>query len=87
MKGSVIMYNEFENKQINGYTYASRFIASWVRVGGTLSMYDGGSYDFEDWLKSLGLSEEDINHIMHLAKNGKMELESSARSFIKNIKK
>ena len=26
----------FTNKPINGYTYATRFIASWVREGGKL---------------------------------------------------
>jgi hypothetical protein len=79
----------FENKVINGYTYASRFIASWIRSGGTFGKHGQGYDDFRNWLKSLGfLSDEDIECIMYLARNGKLELEVSAKNFIKNnIKK
>jgi hypothetical protein len=73
----------FENKVINGYTYASRFIMSWVRVGGTLTRRD--TTDFEKWLESLGLSDEDVMYILNLARNGKLELEVSAWEFIKNM--
>ena len=73
----------FENKAINGYTYASRYIMSWVRVGGTLTKRD--TTDFEKWLESLGLSDEDVMYILNLARNGKLELEVSAREFIKNM--
>jgi hypothetical protein len=72
----------FENRLINGYTYASRFIASWVRVGGRL--HTGKDIDmFRDWLNSIeGLSDEDVNNIVFLATNGKLELETHAKKFI-----
>ena len=71
----------FENRQINGYTYATRFIASWLREGGKLQ-YGNDVDNFEKWLSSLGLKEEDITRIRFLATNGKMELETSARQFL-----
>lgn len=73
----------FENKLIRGI-HISRFIMSWVRSGGVFDWRYGGYYDFEKWLKSLGLSDEEIGDIMEIAKNGKCELEISAMEFIKN---
>ena len=78
-----MVFNMFENKQINGYVYATRFIASWVRAGGTFSVNGKGYKEFEDWLRSLQLNDSDIEHILFLAKNGKLELERSARLFLK----
>ena len=75
----------FENKVINGYTYATRFIMSWVRSGGKLDKRGGGYNDFRKWLKSLGLKTEDIEDIMLLAENGKLELEVSAKNYITNL--
>lgn len=72
----------FENKQINGYTYASRFIMSWVRAGGTFGLRGEGYDDFREWLVSLGLSDEDVEYVVDLAQNGKLELEMSAKKFI-----
>ena len=75
----------FENIVINGYTYASRFIMSWIRSGGTFGKRGQGYDDFRNWLKSLGeLSDEDIQYIVNLAMSGKLELEVSAKDFIKN---
>lgn len=71
----------FENKLI-GDIYASRFIMSWVRSGGKLKINGEGYYEFEKWLKSFNLSEEEISDITFLAKNGKFELEISAKRFI-----
>ena len=67
--------------------HVTRFIASWYRAGGTLR-YGKDYDDFEEWLRTLiidskKLSEEDVNHIVELARNGKMELEHSARQFLK----
>lgn len=76
----------FENRQINGYIYETRFIASWLREGGQLRT--GKDYDnFYEWLLSLGLNQDDADHIKFLASNGKMELENSARKFLKNLSK
>ena len=74
----------FENKQINGYTYATRFIASWLRSGGQLR-YEKDYDNFYEWLLSLDLSKEDADDIKFLATNGKMELEYSAKMFLKNL--
>ena len=76
----------FTNKQINGYTYATRFIASWLREGGELR-YGKDVDNFVEWLSSLGLSEEDISDIKFLATNGKLELEYSARKFLETCNK
>ena len=75
----------FENKVINGYTYATRFIMSWVRSGGTFDKHGKGYGDFRNWLKSLELKTEDIEDIMFLAQNGKLELEVSAKNYITNL--
>lgn len=71
----------FENKVYNGI-YATRFIASWVRSGGSLASHDD-LIEFSNWLVSLGLSMDDARYIKDLASNGKMELEYSARLFLK----
>lgn len=68
--------------------YATRFIMSWVRMGGTLQKRGSGYDSFEDWLRSLkvdgrSLSDRDVDHIMALARNGKLELECSAKEFLK----
>ena len=71
----------FENRLIND-VYETRIIMSWVRAGGKLSVRGEGYYEFQNWLESLGLSDEEIRHTMELASNGKMELEMSAKMFI-----
>lgn len=76
----------FENIQIDGYTYATRYIASWLREGGQLR-YGNDYINFYNWLISLGLSKEDARHIKFLAMNGKAELEHSAKEFLNNIEK
>ena len=75
----------FENKVINGCDYATRFIMSWVRSGGTFGKHGKGYDDFRKWLESLELKTEDIEDIMFLAQNGKLELEVSAKKFIANL--
>ena len=75
----------FENKVIDGYTYATRFIMSWVRSGGKLDKIGKGYDDFRKWLESLKLDPEDIEDIMFLALNGKLELEVSAKNYIANL--
>lgn len=70
--------------------HVTRFIMSWVREGGELKRNGRGYDEFEAWLRSLKvdgnhLSDQDVNHILDLTKCGKMELEYSAREFMKNI--
>ena len=61
--------------------HATRFIMSYVRKGGKLR----GPYgNFNDWLKSLGLTEEERKPILDLAGCGKLELEISAKAFLEN---
>lgn len=75
----------FENVSIRGI-HASRYIMSWVRSKGELHFRAGYS-EFNEWLKSLGLDENEIQTIVDIARNGKLELETSAKAFLKNIKK
>jgi hypothetical protein len=70
----------FENKMIKGI-YATRYIMSWIREGGNLK-HGRDCDDFKEWLKSLGLNEDEVHHIWEIATNGKMELEDSARKFL-----
>ena len=70
----------FENKKFDDI-HATRYIMSWVRMGGKLK-YGKEIEDFNNWLLSLGLSEEDADYIVLLATNGKLELEVSAKAFL-----
>ena len=76
----------FTNKLI-GDVYATRFIMSWVRMGGNLGKRGDGVDDFSKWLTSLDLDEEDIERIMFIATNGKLELEISARNYLESTDK
>lgn len=72
----------FENKNYEGIYY-SRFIASWANEGGS---FKRGA--FKEWLRTLKINgkeipEDIIREINELATNGKMELETLAREFIK----
>ena len=70
----------FENKKTHSGIYYTRYIASWKRMGGKI--YRGGL--FERWLREKEhLTEEEINGIQLLAENGKLELEYSAKEFMK----
>lgn len=77
----------FENKMINGI-HISRFIASWEDAGGNCRK----DRDlFRKWLSSLiingrHLTDGEIHDILFIAGNGKMELEDSAKAFIKENK-
>lgn len=72
----------FENKTVKtnnfGDVHISRIIASWRNRGG-----DTHSEEFEEWLRNiLHLTADEIAEVKHLANNGKLELELSARQFI-----
>lgn len=77
--------DRFENRIIKGI-HISRYIASWINAGG-----ESSDRDFEDWLRTVRtgyfcdgepLTEDEIDEIMFLKNNGKMELESSVRKFL-----
>lgn len=86
------MYDEFENVIINGI-HISRYVASWVKAGGTFERLvvrnsDGKiknisrGEEFMDWLKFIGLTEEEARRCRNFAVNGKLELETSAIRFL-----
>lgn len=70
----------FENRVIKG-EYATRYIASWLRVGGELR-YGEDVDDFKKWLLSIGLNDEEIYYVTELARCGKLELQTSAKQFL-----
>lgn len=77
--------SDFENKSYEGIYY-TRFIMSWVRSGGSLTVRS--SWRFEEWLRTLTINDKKIpenviGEIMFLATNGKMELEDSAYEYLK----
>jgi len=74
----------FENKMIKG-VHASRYIMSWIREGGELH-WRAGISEFNDWLKSLNLTDDEMEPIIEIAQNGKMELEVSAGRFLNKTK-
>lgn len=75
--------NDFDNAKTEKHdVHYSRYIASWINAGGDLSTLDGW-YSFAFWLNDLGLTDDEIYHIRVMATNGKLELENSAREFIK----
>ena len=75
--------NSFDNAVIKG-VHASRYIMSYLREGGEANYRD----KFREWLKSLPmeLTEEEIDYIVGIYDNGKMELEMNAKRFLKNYK-
>ena len=72
----------FENKNYEGIYY-SRFIASWINVGGRRI-----NYKFKEWLGTLRINgnpipEGVIQEIYNFGTNGKFELEVSAEHYLK----
>lgn len=65
-----------ENKK-HDWIHYSRYIASWRNSGGKWF-----SEEFEEWLRSEGLNDEEIHEVVEMAICGKMELEISAKQFI-----
>ena len=60
---------------------------SYIRAGGKISKRAGYS-EFEDWLGSLPLSltDEEIDYISSMGRNGKLELEIDAKKFLADDK-
>lgn len=77
----------FENNRVRLEMFGdrmrySRFIASWITASKNAGI--GVYFDnlFRDWLRSLGVTENEICDIHKLATCGKMELENNAVDFI-----
>lgn len=70
-----------ENVKVNGIRM-SRYIASWMNVGGELiGCWEDSS--FSRWLRTVGVTnEEDIHDMWELATCGKFELEQSAEKYL-----
>ena len=72
-----------ENKktEVQGVHY-SRYIMSWLNAGG--KVYDFGDEEFEKWLKANEVTEKEIQEIREMGvAAGKLELEMSAKAYIK----
>lgn len=73
----------FENKYIARLDcHYSRIIASWYNAGGTIETSVRKSLKFFEWMKTIGLTDDERKEIWYLATNGKLEFEDSARKFI-----
>lgn len=75
----------FENFMTSKGIHASRYIASWYRVGGVIHPLEGPG-TFHDWLVSEGLTEDEIARIIEMAMCGKLELQFSAKQFLNNYR-
>ena len=62
----------------------SRYIASWYKAGGQFRHLTD-TLNFKDWLRSMGLSEDEVQTIANMAVCGKLELEESAKVFIEEM--
>lgn len=72
----------FENQKVRGI-HKSRYVASWINSGGMRC-----DHHFIEWLKGLKIDDKhltanEIQEIYNYARNGKLELEVSARNFFK----
>ena len=77
------MKGDFENAKTRNGIYYSRYIASWQNAGGEIAPYGL----FERWLREVEkLTDEEISDIYILATNGKLELQESARAFMRSEK-
>lgn len=79
------MRDDYENRKTEQGIRYSRYIASWVKT----VYLEGKIVDerFVKWLKSEGLTEQEIQDIWYIFTNGKFELEKSAEKFIKSESK
>ena len=83
----------FENKVSSHGIYYSQYIASWVKSGGNFKdkvIRDESGHiedivwtgEFRDWLRSIGISDNEAREIAMFADNGKLGLEESAKAYL-----
>ena len=70
---------------MNGVEYkeATKYIMSWVKVGGTLKHNGEGFREFRNWLETQNICSQMIDDIISVAMNSDLELEISALKYIK----
>jgi len=76
---------DFKNKLTHNGIHYSRYIASWTnevywRNYSPRLLSFGNT--FKKWLRSEGLTDKEVNDIVLMATNGKLELEESAKRFM-----
>ena len=74
----------YEEKDFRAWREAIMVIMSWTRSGGSLA-WSEDYRNFHAWMLSIGIDETKANFILDVSRNGKMELEESARKFITNL--
>jgi hypothetical protein len=79
---------DWSNKIASTGIEYSRYIASWLNVGGQkeklVRLYDT---QFYNWLLTTGLEEIEAKEIANMWTNGKLELQESAKAFLKKSNK
>lgn len=76
---------DFENAKTEEHEiYYSRYIASWYVAGGRFDSLND-ILNFKDWMRSINLTEDEVEAIAKIAACGKVELEQSARAFINEM--
>ena len=86
------MFN-FENKISSCGIYYSQYIASWIKSKGDFRAEvvrdtEGNIEDivwlgkFRRWLKSTGLTDEEVYEVACMADTGKLELEEHSKLFL-----
>lgn len=72
----------FENKLDSKYhIHYTRWIMSWIREGGNCKDHEG----FKAWLRTLKIPESEITDMWEMMSNGKLEIETSAKKFLKAL--
>ena len=78
------MWNWKNNLVLDNPSYPySRFIASWTKMCRRMKVPVYFTDNFKDWMRSIGVPEDDIHDICEMADNGRLELEDSASLYIK----
>ena len=83
--------DEFENSLVRGI-HISRYIASWTKNSYPITTATRGYNTclFIEWLKQLiidgePLTDDEIWRIYNFTRNGKLELESNAKAFMRKL--
>ena len=75
--------NKLENRIIKGF-YTSCYIASWARICIQANRICYFGQAFENWLKSIGLNDNEIRFVGDFANCTDLRLEGSAECYMEN---